>query len=338
MSEYTIIRQGTFTSDGSETNVFMGRNVEVQWIKTVNLTQSATQQATGRGIEFYWQKQMASDSAIETKKLNASDTTEVVQITSGGFTPVNTATEQPGPLNSTITAISTAATPVVSLTSTAGLSNGDRIRLFNVANASQLGGVDFEIANIVANTSFELVSGPQLAVAGGAGSLRKVDTVAASTRGGIFRPTPAQISGITQAVQAVVTLTTNPDLESFEPGSIVRFNIPSLFGMTELDGLQAEVVSRNTTTNTVTFDIDTSGFSAFTYPTDAQVVAAGGAFTSARAVPIALDSSVATQSAVNDADFIAMFLAGGAQSPAGSSGDVIFWQAGISFDEGVRAF
>jgi hypothetical protein len=53
--------------------------------------------------------------------------------------------------------------------------------------------------------------------------------------------------------------------------------------MTEINGLIGNVTAVNTTTNTITVDIDSSGFSAFAFPTSA--IAAGG-ITFAQVTPV----------------------------------------------------
>ena len=51
-------------------------------------------------------------------------------------------------------------------------------------------------------------------------------------------------------------------------GMKVSFRIPSIFGMQEMNGLTGTVTAVNTSTtvNSFTVDIDSSAFSAFTFP------------------------------------------------------------------------
>ena len=69
------------------------------------------------------------------------------------------------------------------------------------------------------------------------------------------------IASITQANPMVVT--TDNDHE-YVAGMDVTFLIPSQFGMTQLNGLNAQVIS--ITPNTLTINLDSRNFSVFSYP------------------------------------------------------------------------
>lgn len=69
------------------------------------------------------------------------------------------------------------------------------------------------------------------------------------------------ISSITQANPMVVT---TANTNNYVPGVKVRFSIPSIFGMQQLNGVQAQVIS--VTTNTLTCNVDSSSFTPFAYP------------------------------------------------------------------------
>lgn len=69
------------------------------------------------------------------------------------------------------------------------------------------------------------------------------------------------IESITQAFPAV--LTTAED-HGYPAGLNVTFLIPKRFGMTELNGLNIQVIS--VTNNTLTLNIDTTNFTPFAYP------------------------------------------------------------------------
>ena len=60
------------------------------------------------------------------------------------------------PVTITITGISKAATAVVSTASTVGLVNGDIVLIEGVVGMTEVNDILFTVANIVANTSFEL--------------------------------------------------------------------------------------------------------------------------------------------------------------------------------------
>lgn len=74
-----------------------------------------------------------------------------------------------------------------------------------------------------------------------------------------FYPRYAQINALTQAQQAVVTFTADHD---FTNGEIVSFRVTKDFGMVEIDKKRGRVLS--STSDTITVDIDTSTWTAFT--------------------------------------------------------------------------
>lgn len=69
------------------------------------------------------------------------------------------------------------------------------------------------------------------------------------------------ILSITNAYPMVVTTTTN---HHYVAGMRVRFQIPSQFGMFQLNGVEAQVIA--ITPTTLTIDLDSTNFSVFSYP------------------------------------------------------------------------
>lgn len=321
----TILQQGRFTSTGVAKTLQIRSDVD--WMKVYNYTQAATQQATGRGVEFYWQRGMASNTGIEYKKTNSTDALNMVTLTSGGFTLVDTSASPNAALNATITAVSNAAIPVVSNSGTNGLIAGDVVRIYDVAGAQQLGGYDFTVGyNTLTSGTFSLDYMAQI-VAGTTGSWRKIKWDP------LFYPRRRSITKITQASQAVVTMSVT---HGFKVGQAVRFVVPAAFGMVEMDGLLGTITAIDTTTttgNTITVNIDSSAFTAFAFPLTADVP-----FNQAQVIPVGEDTAEALDAAVDilsdatiNTGYIGMILAAGAQSPAGSTSDVIYWVAGKSF-------
>lgn len=317
----TILQQGRFTSDGLVKRLTIRSDVDWMWV--YNFTQAATQQGTGRGVKFYWQRGMSLDTGIEYKKDDGVDTLEMVTLASGGFSLFDSSSQIPGTLDSTITAVSAANPPVVTVTSTAALSDGDVVRLINISGAKQLGGYDFTV-DVVNATTFELPYMAQI-VAGTTGSFRKIDN------NPIFYPRHRLISSITQASSAVIEMTVT---HGFTVGQKVRLVVPPEFGMTEMDGLLGTITAVDTTlstnTNTITVDIDSSAFTAFAFP-----LTTAGAFSPALVVPVGEAAELPYVNLLDDATInqsvIGMELAAGEQAPAGSASDVIYWVAGKSY-------
>jgi hypothetical protein len=182
--------------------------------------------------------------------------------------------------------------------------------------------------------SFELSYMAQIANANpGAGTFRRIPF------NPYFYPSTRYITKIGQETNAVVTLSVT---HQFTVGQVVRFVVPTVtslaFGMTELDGLQATIIAINDpdadgVTNTITVDIDTTGFSAFAFP----LTTAPG-FTPAQVVPMGENTAEAIQLNANilgdatiNTGFFGLTLQAGANSPAGVATDVIYWLAGKSF-------
>lgn len=89
-----------------------------------------------------------------------------------------------------------------------------------------------------------------------------------------FQPAMRIVTAITQAGQAAVTTSFDHD---YVDGTIVRFHIPPVFGMYQLDTLYSELTVTGPTTFTV--DIATLNFDPFVVPGGttqyAQVTAIG---------------------------------------------------------------
>lgn len=322
--------QGKFTSTGA--NKILNIRSDVDWINVYNYT-AAAQGAADLGFQYYFQRGMAQGRGIIYAKLGAvaNDPITVGEIGATlGFYLIDTSVNVPG-ASVALTSVSAGATPVVATGNTAGLADGDIVRLYNVTGGLQLNGLDFTIDTINANVSFELAYMAQIVLTG-AGTFRKIPY------NPIYYPRARYISNITQAAQAVVKLTVT---HGYKVGQVVRFIVPSVagsavsYGMTEMNNLQGTILAIDLVNNTITVDIDSSGFTAFAFPTTA--LAASG-FTPAQVVPIgqntaeSLDAGVdiLTDATVNEA-LVGIQLIAGAFSPAGQANDVIYWVAGKSF-------
>lgn len=321
----TIIQQGNFTSTGA--NKTLEIRSDVDWMRVYNLTQAAAANANA-GVEFYWQRGFATNNGMVYFHAAGS---QVISISTaaagigagaiGGFTLVDSSTQSTGAATA-LTAISTAATPRVTVASTALLTTGDVVRLNTIAGAPQLGGIDFTITVIDA-THFDLANMAQLTVAGTTGFYRKLNFPS------LYYPRRRFITKITQATSAVVTTSVD---HGYTVGQEIRFNVPSVYAMTQMDGLSGTVTA--VTAGTFTVDIDSSAFTAFAFPLAAIVP-----FSPAESIPFGEDTAQALSSAVDilgdatiNQGYIGMVLGGGAASPGGANADVMYWVAGKSFN------
>lgn len=333
--------QGVFTSSGNAQIIQLRSDVDYMWV--FNQTQIAASGAS-TGLQFYWQRGMAADTGLEWQENAGQTAVNLLALSSGGFTLVNNTINTPGAMIVT-TAISGGNPPVVSTANTAGLSNGNIVRIYNTPGALQLGGLDFTVSDVTANTSFKLAYMAQIAATTDDGHYAVIPY------NPYFYPPTRVISKIARAssssgaydaagTYAIVTLTVT---HAFTVGQSIRFVIPTVnstsFGMTQLNGVEATIVAINkadadSVTNTITVNVDVSGFTAFAFPTTTA-----GVFTPAQVVPVGQDSGFTQFAAANyigdsevNQGYIGISLAAGQDSPAGQANDVIYWVAGKSFN------
>jgi hypothetical protein len=168
---------------------------------------------------------------------------------------------------------------VVSTASTAGVSVGTIVRLSNTAQ-TDVNGVDFVVGTVVNNTSFTLLTSTNaLATApgaiGGAGFYR----IVYNGNSALFYPRRRYVTNITQASNAQVSTSVAHGLT---PGQEVRFKIPTTSGMTQLNpqlnnnyfptsSLSSAIVVSVVDDYNFTINIDTTTYTAFTWPTIAQM-------------------------------------------------------------------
>lgn len=290
--------QGSFTSNGQ--TKYLNIRESVDWMIVQNLTVMAASQTTAVAAEFKWQRGvMAPNSQIAYFKSNAANAANLVQYTTaGGFQLFDNTVNTPG-ASQAITSISTATPPLVTVTSTTtGLSNGSVIRIFNTTSGQQLGGLDFTINDLTADTSFSLVY---------------MNAIAAATTGSYrlipynpyFYPPTRVISRIVSgpsansALPASSTVVTFTVTHNFTIGQRVRFVVPTVsalaYGMTQLNNVEATVIGVGQADvtaprsigsvalqyNTITVDVDTTAFGSFVWPLTADAV-----HTPAQVVPV----------------------------------------------------
>jgi hypothetical protein len=308
------VKTGRIVSTGATTYLPIPTGFDK--IEVTNATIAAAAGANS-GMHFAWQRGMAQGSALQIVKQAVTEAMIPGAIATGGFTEYNSSDDPVGPLNSTITAVSNAAIPVVSATDTDDLVAGDVVRLINVTGAQQLGGIDFSIDTVVLNTSFRLPHMAQIA-AGTTGSFRKIKYAP------MFYPATRTISKVATGATTLITMTVAHD---YKVGQKVKFVVPAAFDMVQLNGLEGEItainVSDGASTNTITVDINSSAFTAFAWP-----LTTDGEFTPAQVIP----AGKATDYASKDVDVatyntatMGVILAAGVNSPAGVANDVLYY-------------
>ena len=363
----TILGQGSFIVGATVSNQIIQIPSGVDWLSVRNYTQTATAGVAAPGsvgYEFFWQRGMPVGAAfVKYKQVTTNAATDDL-ILSGGFTLYDPSGQTLGaqPLlgNPVATTASTNATrPVVNTTNTAGIAVGTVVRMSSTAQ-TDVNGVDMVVGAVTANTSFTLLAASNaLATApgaiGGAGFYRIVNHDA------LFYPRRRFITNITQAANAQVSVSVSHGLT---PGQQVRFNIPAVSGMVQLNPtpqnryLAATIVTVVDAYN-FTINIDTTSFTAFTFPTIAQQPSSFPEVTpfgedtalalTSNTAQVPLDangnpilyanSGILADSTINTG-FLGMILGTGAAGvqlttaitgPAGTAAaDVVYWRAGKS--------
>jgi hypothetical protein len=366
----TIIGQGSFTQPATAVNQILAIPQGADWVEVWNYTQAGA--TGGNSYHFYWQRgngaNLMGDGTQAIMEISGGASAVTVgQAASGSFVIYDPSLATIGP-SIAITGISAATHPVVLTGTTTGLSNGSIIRLINPVGVKQqmLGGIDFTVDTIVASTSFDLTYVNTTGSTTGAAAYRLIPYSP------LFYPRRRVITNITAAAQCVITMSVD---HGFTVGQKVRLNLVggsaiwgSYAALSNYDNgpansttpdaytIIAVDVAFGNTHNTITLNVNTTGFEAFL--TDWQAVLTQ-AYTPAEVIPVGEDTSYSIQSLsqqtpqVNgvqingtntglladstvNTGFYGMTLAAGINSPAGVAADVVFWKAGISTYGGLN--
>src|SRR5215831_2179815 len=360
----TILGQGSFVVPATIVNQVIQIPSGADWMRVINYTRSGTVGgASAFGFRYEWQRGMAAGTGTVMYYSNGSAVVNGDTLASGGFTLYDPSGQTAGALpllgNAVATTASTNATrPVVSTASTAGIAVGTVVRMSNTAQ-TDINGIDFVVGAVTTNVSFTLMTATNaLATApgaiGGAGFYRIVNTSE------LYYPRRRIITNITRATNGNVSTSIAHGLT---PGQAIRFSIPAVSGMTQLNSTPQNNYQTATVVQVIddynfTINIDTTAFTAFTFPTIAQqpsqfpeMVPVGEDTASALASPFAQTPTIAglqinnTQTgiladATVNTGFLGMILGTGGlgaisgaaiSGPAGSvTGDVVYWLAGKS--------
>lgn len=277
MLPFSFIGQGTYTNGSTLVPINVALNDQPDWFYVKDLTNWGAQSTAANPIYAEWYSNMAAGSYLalgQPSNTGASVTTYTSKGTSGGFTFINSSSP---PTFSTLAGTTiNHSTLVVSMANTGTISVGDHVRIINPVGMQQIGGMTFQVTAVTANTSITL---GYMATAVSAGLNLNADATSCSVLKyypGQFYPRSRTIAYITQASQAVVYFTQPND---FTPGELVDFTIPTPYGMTQLSYLTGQPggaarvlsVTNSATQSSITINVNTSGFTAFQYPTTANV-------------------------------------------------------------------
>jgi len=340
---FTIITGGSFTSAGLGVKIPLPSSAD--YFKTVNVTQMGLTGTVCVAGEWFgpkfgvgasavndglrWRK--AGSSAILIDKFSTSTASD-------GFTYVTSVPVVEPQSTSAITSI-TAANPAV-VTQTNTYSNGDVLQFYSTTGMLQIGGLVAQISS-VSGSGYTLLGLPAtasngFASAATAGFTRRISQFNA------VEPEFLYVTNISQATQAVVSLSVDPSLH-YVVGMKMYFSVPFSYGMTQMQGLTGKIVavnavaaSSNIGAYNVTVDIDSSAFTAFAWPASTSsptaalfaTVSPAGASTQFDPVTLVQTGYDFQKQPFRTGQFTPyMFLGAGAASPSGAAADIINWMA-----------
>ena len=339
----TILGQGTFTQGATAVNQNIIIPSGVDFLDIYNYTQASG--TSGYGFRYYWQRGMPTTGIYYAS--GAAGAVSVGVTAANAFRLYDPSGQTAGAIplfgNAVATTASTNATrPVVSTADTTGISVGTIVRLSGTAQ-TDVNGIDMVVGAVVANTSFTLLTANSaLATApgaiGGAGFYRIVNYFP------LFYPRRLYVTNVTRATNAQVSTTI---AHGFVPGQSIRFSIPTVSAMVQLNG-QIATVASVVDDYTFTINVDTTAYTAFTWPTIAQqpssfpMVTPVGEDTAYALASTASqtptigglqiynsNTGILSDSTVNTG-YLGMTLAAGDLLPAGRASDVVYWRAGKS--------
>jgi hypothetical protein len=288
-SPINAILTGTFTSNGAVRQISLPSGYSK--FELVNITDIGDAGATTQVMRARSYSSLPAGSAYLNLKTNGAATLAIESmITTAGLTFVADSGSQSLGAAVAITGITNANPAVASSASTAVV--GDVVRVYGTTAQLQIAGMDFSVTavNPGVTQTFGYLNAAGFANAATAGFMRIVPF---DPR---FYPRRRFITGITQAASAVVTMSV---AHGYIVGEKVRLIVPSEFGMTQMNGLLGTITAITTgATNTITVDIDSTGFTAFAFPLTA-VAAAGITF--AQVIPVGEAATAPYSNLLDDA-------------------------------------
>lgn len=282
---FAFIGKWDYTNPDTPVAVNIPMTDRPDWVIVKNLTNWGDTTAV-TSIESEWFSSMAQGSFISQDQTMTTNALASNVGSSAGFTFIDQS-NPPTYAKVAMTAVN-GTTFVVSTGTTTGINVGDFVRLINVLGAQELSGSLFQVTAISPGSSITLGFAATAATAKGSGYGNGTTGFYQKVYPGFMYPASRQVLFISSATQAKVYFARQND---FTPGELVDFQIPVPYGMTQLSNLTGNstsvyspnkagaarvlVVTNTATESSITLDYDTTGFTAFTYPSSANF--AGGA-------------------------------------------------------------
>lgn len=284
MLPYSMIAAGTITPAQAAIDISLVSQSPPDFIELRNLGAIATDASTGWGelsdaqeIMWFWQRAMKQGQAkgIRQSSDGANPAMIATFLSSDGISTYDTA--NPPTFAALASTTINKTTWVISMANTGSIAVGDIVRITDPVAMLQATGIIGQVTAVTANVSITLGYVASAVTAGADFTANATSSNVTKFIQSRFYPRGQQVIHVTQAAQAVVYFAEPND---FTPGELVDFNIPSAWGMIQLSFLSknssgpARVLSvtNSSTVSSITLDLDTSGFTAFAYPTSAGSV------------------------------------------------------------------
>ncbi len=265
----TQITSGSFTSTAS-TPYFLPLQQHVSYFKLVNATKMASYTSARITNAEWWDYMVNGIAYVDapTTITGPLNTNAVIrtQLAQNGFTIFNAANPVLGPVISGASFVP--GTTTVFTAAAHGFQVGDNVRIYNLPTAPQMGGLLMTVTAVTTNTFTTLFNSS--AALTSTFSVQKVGNVNLPNSA-LYYPQNRAIASITLANPMVVTTLVQ---QNYQVGDVVRFQIPTVFGIQQLvsgpSGLPLQftvsAVNNAVGTQTVTFaNVNSSAYTAFAW-------------------------------------------------------------------------
>lgn len=273
MAEYSKIAQGSFISSGAAEFIelpFLPNSFEM-W------NQTAAGTPAQNNIAYAFGNSADASGAASVQYFNATPVLTTLNLSVGGFSFISAGTYQYGPtIALAATFVTQAGAAVVTTASAHNLETGDAVLLYGTTGMLQIAGEIYTVT-VLSSTTFSIpVNSAGFASAATAGFMKKV------LYPDLYVPYRAAITAI--SVGATTTITTAVN-HGFVVGQEVFIQIPKVhnsavsWGTVELDtqaynashvAPQQAYVTSVPALNQIVVNVNSTGFTAFAYPTSAQ--------------------------------------------------------------------
>lgn len=249
-----------FSSEGTAIRVpvsFRPTQVTVR-----NLTRLATLPTSSAVVRAMWHVASPTNTTTESAS-SAATSVALGNLTSNGITIVEGNEDRLGaPI---AYASSTVANPSVVTTSTAhGLSVGQRVLVQSSSTAKQVQGMEFTVTAVGSDTTLTL--GYLDGSANGVGTAFGTGNIIPVRFDDPSLPAINYVTGVTTTNKKRPVFKFGITISNYAVGQQLTFSGFDEFGMTQLNGRTGSITAISTTNNTVTCDLDTTGFTAFAWP------------------------------------------------------------------------